>query len=132
MWYNGSALALWPPVPAPRLSHQCAGHVKIVFGHYLVAIILQVWAHVKGTNESMQRFGEKLRILRTRRGLTVRELAVALGYSISSHGYISETETGRRHPKIDFVLKVADYFGVTTDQLVRDDIELDAGVDNTS
>ena len=80
----------------------------------------------------MQRFGEKLRILRTRHGLTVRELAVALGYSISSHSYISETETGRRRPKIDFVLKVADYFGVTTDQLVRDDIELDAGIDNRS
>ena len=80
----------------------------------------------------MQRFGEKLRILRTRRGLTVRQLAVALGYSINSHGYISETETGKRRPKIEFVLKVAHYFGVTTDQLVRDDIELDAGNDDTA
>lgn len=80
----------------------------------------------------MQRFGEKLRLLRTRRGLTVRELAVALGYRVSSHSYISETETGRRHPKIEFVLKVAHYFGVTTDQLVRDDMELDLSSDDSA
>jgi transcriptional regulator with XRE-family HTH domain len=72
----------------------------------------------------MQRFGEKLRTLRTQHGLTVRELAVALGYAANSHSYISETETGKRRPKIEFVLKVAQYFGVTTDQLVWDDLAL--------
>lgn len=77
----------------------------------------------------MRRFGEKLRLLRTRRDMTVRELAVALGYAASSNSYISETETGKRTPKIDFVLKVALFFGVSTDQLVRDDLDLDAGAD---
>jgi transcriptional regulator with XRE-family HTH domain len=71
----------------------------------------------------MQRFGEKLRTLRKRQGLTVRELAEALGYS--GHSHISEVETGKREPKVGFVLKIADFFQVTTDQLLRDDIELE-------
>jgi transcriptional regulator with XRE-family HTH domain len=74
----------------------------------------------------MQRFGEKMRVLRKRRGMTIIGLAEALGYAPTSNSYISEIETGKRHPKIEFVLKVAHYFGVTTDQLVQDDIELDA------
>lgn len=74
----------------------------------------------------MRRFGEKLRVLRKRRGMTIIALAEALGYASTSNSYISEIETGKRRPKIDFVLKVAHYFGVTTDQLVQDEIELDA------
>ena len=57
----------------------------------------------------------------------MRELAVALGYSANSNSYISETETGKRRPKIEFVLKVAQFFGVSMDQLTRDDLELDLG-----
>ena len=71
----------------------------------------------------MKRFGEKLRGLRKRRGMTLQELAAALGYI--SHGHLSEIETGNRTPKVEFVLKVANLFHVTTDQLIRDDIELD-------
>jgi len=73
----------------------------------------------------MQRFGEKLRTLRTRRGMTVRELAVALGYSEKSHSYVSETETGKRTPEVEFVLKVAQFFNASTDQLIRDDLDID-------
>ena len=54
----------------------------------------------------MQRFGEKLCRLRTHRGVIVRELAVALGYSATTNSYITETQTGKRRPKIDFALKV--------------------------
>ncbi|MCG8349406.1 MAG: helix-turn-helix domain-containing protein [Chloroflexales bacterium] len=49
----------------------------------------------------MQRFGEKLRTLRLQREMPVRELAIALGYAASSHSYISETETGKRNPKVE-------------------------------
>jgi transcriptional regulator with XRE-family HTH domain len=80
----------------------------------------------------MRRFGEKMRVLRKRRGLTIVALAEALGYAPTSNSYISEIETGKRRPKIDFVLKVAHYFGVTTDQLVQDDIELDTGSDDAA
>lgn len=70
----------------------------------------------------MQRFGEKLRILRKRRGMTIMELADAIGYTAYSH--ISEIETGKREPSLRFVLKVSEFFSVTTDQILRDDLDI--------
>jgi transcriptional regulator with XRE-family HTH domain len=72
----------------------------------------------------MQRFGEKLRVLRTRRGMTLRELAKALGYT--NHGYLGLLETGKKKPTVECVLKVARLFQVTTDQLLWDEIALPA------
>lgn len=71
----------------------------------------------------IQRFGEKLRTLRTRRGMTVRELTKALGYT--GYGYIHAVELGKNKPTAELALKVALFFDVTTDQLLRDDLELD-------
>jgi transcriptional regulator with XRE-family HTH domain len=68
----------------------------------------------------MQRFGEKLRTLRTARQMTLKELASALG--LTAHGYISEIESGKKKPTAEFVLKVARYFKVTTDQLLKDEL----------
>lgn len=70
----------------------------------------------------MQRFGEKLRILRKRRGMTLVELAHALGYA--NNGYLSLIENGKIKPRVEFVVKVANLFQVPTDQLVRDELEL--------
>lgn len=71
---------------------------------------------------SIQRFGEKLRALRTQRGLTLKELAAALGHT--AHGHISELESGKKMPTVEFVLSVAQLFEVTTDELLRDDLEI--------
>lgn len=70
----------------------------------------------------MQRFGEKLKVLRNRRGLTLKGLADSLGYK--THGYISEIEAGRKSPSVTFLLAVADLFGASLDDLVNDDVEL--------
>lgn len=70
----------------------------------------------------MQRFGEKLRTLRQYHGLTVRELTSALGYT--GFGYIHSIETGKVTPRVEFILKVADYFNVSLDVLLRDNLEL--------
>lgn len=70
----------------------------------------------------MKRFGEKLRVLRTNEGMTLKELANSLG--LTAHGYISEIEAGKKKPTTDFVLKVARYFQVTTDQLLKDEFEI--------
>lgn len=78
----------------------------------------------------MQRFGEKLRTLRLRQGMTLRELAEALGYT--AHGHISEMESGKRIPKVSLVLKVSALFGVSMDQLTRDDLDLDADDDDAT
>lgn len=70
----------------------------------------------------MKRFGEKLHSLRQQHDLTVRQLAADLG--IKSSSYISRLEKGQK-PSIELLLKISLYFGVSTDQLLRDDLELD-------
>jgi transcriptional regulator with XRE-family HTH domain len=71
----------------------------------------------------IQRFGEKLRLLRLRQGMTLRDLTRALGYVGS--GYVSEVETGKRAPTAEFVLKVARLFNVSADRLLKDELEVD-------
>jgi len=70
----------------------------------------------------IQKFGQKLQILRRQRGLTLKELASALGYM--AHGHLSELEAGKKTPTAEFVLSVARLFDVTTDQLLKDELEL--------
>jgi transcriptional regulator with XRE-family HTH domain len=70
----------------------------------------------------MRRFGDKLRLLRKRHGMTIIELATALGYTANS--YISELETGKKQPTAALVFKVAKLFQVSTDQLLDDTLEL--------
>ena len=72
----------------------------------------------------MQRFGEKLRTLRKQHGMTIMELTTALGYI--GYGYIHAIETGKKKPTAELVLKAAQLFSVTTDQLLRDELELPA------
>lgn len=55
--------------------------------------------------------------------MTLKDLAIALGYT--AHGYISEIEVGKKRPSLDFVLSLARLFNVTTDQLLKDELELD-------
>ena len=72
----------------------------------------------------MPTFGDKLRRLRIQQGLTQRGLAHALGYT-NAHAYISDFETGKRRPTAEFVLKVARYFNVSADRLLKDELDLD-------
>ena len=69
------------------------------------------------------RFGVKLRTLRTRQRLTTRRLAAQLG---TSGGYLSNVENGKVTPNIDFALRVAHFFNVSTDLLLRDELDLDS------
>ncbi len=55
--------------------------------------------------------------------MTLKELASALG--LTAHGYISEMEAGKKKPTTEFVLKVARYFKVTTDQLLKDELDVE-------
>ena len=71
----------------------------------------------------MQRFGEKLRTLRTRRDLTMRELAVLL--DIGSFSFISKLEHGSQMPSPELIVKIARFFGVSTDQLMLDELDVD-------
>ena len=75
-------------------------------------------------NRVARRFGEKLKALRIQKGMTLQELATSLGHS--AHGYISELEAGKKQPTVVLVIGVADLFGVSTDELLRDEFELRA------
>jgi transcriptional regulator with XRE-family HTH domain len=69
----------------------------------------------------MEKFGEKLRILRTQRGLTTRELGELLEVNQS---HVTRIEQGKRIPNVAMVIRIAKIFGVTVDQLVLDELEL--------
>ena len=77
---------------------------------------------VKQPSHTMKRFGEKLRALRLQRGLTLKELAAALGHA--AHGHLSELEAGKKVPMAEFVVNVAQLFQVTTDQLLNDELAI--------
>lgn len=70
----------------------------------------------------MRNFGNKLRALRKQRGLSLWKLAEQFGYQ--THSYLNEVELGRKEPTVELVLKVARFFDVTTDELLKDEIEL--------
>jgi transcriptional regulator with XRE-family HTH domain len=75
------------------------------------------------TDSWMILIGEKIRVLRQQQGLTIKQLALALGFP--SHSYISEIENGKKIPSIELIIKLADLFHVSVDLLVRDEINLD-------
>lgn len=70
----------------------------------------------------MERFGEKLRVLRKRNGYTLKQLAEKLNFD--SHSYLSAVEFNRKQPSIDLVIKIAMLFDVSTDDLLLDDREV--------
>lgn len=70
----------------------------------------------------MKRIGEKLYMLRQRHGLTTRRLADELQ---TSHTQISRIENGLRQPSADLILRISQFFNVSLDQLMRDDLDLD-------
>ncbi len=71
----------------------------------------------------MERFGEKLRQLRNNKKLTLKELAKKLG--LTAHGYISEMEAGKKKPTTEIVLALSRLFEVSTDQLLKDELDIE-------
>lgn len=61
---------------------------------------------------------EKIQALRTARGLSQGDLAEHLEVSRQS---VSKWETGQATPDLDKIIKLADLFGVTVDELVREE-----------
>lgn len=77
----------------------------------------------EGQQVDIQRFGEKLLALRKQHNLTQQELAHQLGYS--SHTHIVSLEKGKKPPSLETVIGVARLFNVTTDLLLKDELELE-------
>lgn len=72
--------------------------------------------------EIMKRFGEKLRTLREQESLSQRQLSNMLDIHQS---HLWRIEQGKKTPNIAMVIKISDIFGVTADQLIRDELELE-------
>lgn len=70
----------------------------------------------------MERIGEKLKTLRLQHDLTTRQLAEHLG---TTNSQISRIENGLRQPSGDVLVKMADFFDVPLDKLMRDELGLD-------
>ena len=62
----------------------------------------------------------KLRELRKKFGLTMKELGIEIGVAEST---ISQYETGKRQPDYETLLKLSEYFGVSVDYLLGREIK---------
>ena len=71
----------------------------------------------------VQRLGEKLRVLRTQRGYSLRQLASIL--EVKSYSHLAEIESGKSKPSVDLLVQLADLYEVSTDQLLRDELNID-------
>jgi transcriptional regulator with XRE-family HTH domain len=71
----------------------------------------------------MTRLGAKVRALRRQRSLTLREVADVIGVHYT---HLQKIEAGHKRPSTDVILKLASLFGVTADQLMRDDLDVSA------
>ncbi len=70
----------------------------------------------------MKRLGEKLRALRQQHKLSLKQLGDRLEVSKT---YVWEMEKGEKIPNIAMLIKISDVFGVSSDKLIRDELELD-------
>ena len=65
---------------------------------------------MENANQSLQKeIGEKIKQLRTRKGLTMKELGENLGVS---HAHISKLESGNNSPSVDLLEKLSEFFNI--------------------
>ncbi|MDM8520317.1 helix-turn-helix transcriptional regulator [Anaerolineales bacterium HSG6] len=69
----------------------------------------------------MKRFGEKLRTLRQQHGMSQGDVGDMLGVS---QRHVSNMERGEKMPHVAMLLKISRIFDVSSDQLIKDELEL--------
>ncbi|MBS1471855.1 MAG: helix-turn-helix transcriptional regulator [Lachnospiraceae bacterium] len=67
--------------------------------------------------EMLDKFSERLHALRKERGLSYKELAEQLN-SHASDGALFRWENGYVKPRLDYVILLADFYGVSLDYIV--------------
>lgn len=76
--------------------------------------------------------GERIRFFRKRKGLTLKELGMAMGFPEKSADVrIAQYESGSRTPKPDLLKRLADYFGILPYTLTVPDIDTEIGLLHT-
>lgn len=76
--------------------------------------------HIYMNMQSKGKYGEYFRYQREQAGLSRLQLAQRIG---TSHQNISRWESGEVLPNIDYCVKLADFYGITLDELVGRDIK---------
>lgn len=61
--------------------------------------------------------GDKIKLLRRKRKLTQSQLANELNVTAQA---VSKWEKGLSYPDIETIIKISEFFGVTTDYLLKD------------
>lgn len=69
---------------------------------------------------NIHHLGEAIRTLRKQHGLTLKALSSQLGYT--THGYISEIETGKKTASMDFIVKFCELLELSIDQFLKGEI----------
>lgn len=65
--------------------------------------------------------GKQIQLLRQRHNLTQKDLAEIIN---SSQNYLSDVETGKKRPSLDYYITIANYFKVSLDQLFADELNM--------
>lgn len=68
----------------------------------------------------MNKYGEAIKYQRELAGISILELSKKIG---TSHQNISRWERGEVIPSIDFCVKLADFYGISLDELIGRDIK---------
>lgn len=63
----------------------------------------------------MNKLSERLKDLRTERGLSQKEVSISIGLTRNALG---NYEAGIREPSIDVIIRLCDYFDVSADYLL--------------
>jgi transcriptional regulator with XRE-family HTH domain len=82
----------------------------------------------RGTRTQPKRLKDKLRMIRSKLGITQQEMVNLLKSQAPNEfvdtGYISQFESGKREPSLLVLLAYAKLVGISTDALIDDRLEL--------
>ena len=67
-------------------------------------------------NRTLRALANRIKELRDRKGISQEELAHRAGLSRTGMGFL---ETGKRWPRLDTLMKVADGLNITVDELLK-------------
>ena len=67
-------------------------------------------------NRTLRALASRIKELRDRKGISQEELAHRAGLSRTGMGFL---ETGKRWPRLDTLMKVADGLNITLDELLK-------------
>ncbi len=69
-------------------------------------------------NTKLRDFSDKLRILRSEKGVSAREMSLSLGQNVN---YINLIENGKRRPSLDMFLYICEYLKVEPDYFFKNE-----------